>query len=147
MMTVLETELGGGDESRALTAPFWEACARGELVRPVCDACGQNFFTPSLVCPACLSADWTYRPSTGLGHVYSHTTVHRGPDPTWSVPYVLAVIDLDEGWTMLSRLLVTPPDDETPGSLIGLAVKVTFVAEDRPPFRSLPMFEPSEEPS
>jgi len=55
---------------------------------------------------------------------------------------VLAVVDLDEGWTMLSRLLVAPPDDSTPGSLIGLAVKVAFVPEDRPPFRTLPMFVP-----
>ena len=130
------------DETKDLTRPYWEASARGELVRPVCNACAQNFFTPSLVCPKCLSADWTYQPSEGIGRVYSHTTVHRGPDPSWTVPYVLVVVDLDEGWTMLSRLLVAPPDESIPGSLIGLAVKVSFVLEDRPPFRTLPMFEP-----
>ena len=136
--------LGNGEDS-ALTRPFWEATARGQLVRPVCHACGCNFFTPSLVCPECQSDDWTYQLSVGTGRVYSHTTVHRGPDATWTVPYVLAVIDLDEGWTMLSRLVVTPPDESTPGGLIGLAVRVTFVAEDRPPFRTLPMFEPIAE--
>ena len=142
MTTASDADAQSGDVAGALTRPFWKASARGELVRPVCNACRHNFFTPSMVCPKCLSADWTYQPSEGLGRVYSHTTVHRGPDPTWTVPYVLAVVDVDEGWTMLSRLLVAPPDDSIPGSLIGLAVKVTFVPEDRPPFRTLPMFVP-----
>jgi hypothetical protein len=47
---------------------------------------------------------------------------------------------------MLSRLKVTPPDDSVPGSMIGLPVQVTFVPEDRPPHRTLPVFAPAEEP-
>jgi hypothetical protein len=43
---------------------------------------------------------------------------------------------------MLSRLLVAPPDDVVPGNLIGLAVGVTFAAEDRAPYRTLPVFAP-----
>jgi uncharacterized OB-fold protein len=89
-----------------------------------------------------LSPDWEFVPSSGRGVVYSHTTVYRGPDPTWEVPYVLAVIDLEEGWHMLSRLLVSPPDEEVPGSLIGVEVAVTFVVEDRQPYRTLPVFAP-----
>ena len=116
-------------------------------MRPVCHTCGHNFFTPSMVCPSCLSADWSYHKSEGLGRVYTHTTVHRGPDPSWVVPYVLAVVDLVEGWHMLSRLLVVPPDDSVPGALIGLAVKVEFVGEDRAPFRTLPVFSPVVEGS
>jgi uncharacterized OB-fold protein len=108
--------------------------------RPVCNTCGHNFFTPSLVCPECLSQDWSYRESHGRGVVYSHTTVFRGPDDSWPVPYVLAIIDVDEGWTMLSRLIVDPPDESVPGSLIGVPVRVTFVPEDRAPHRMLPVF-------
>lgn len=133
-----------GDERRTLTQPFWDASALGRLVRPVCKVCHHNFFTPSLACPVCLSEDWSYERSDGLGRVYSHTTIHRGPDQSWSVPYVLAIVDLQEGWSMLSRLLVAPPDDLTPGSLIGLPVKVIFVPEDRPPYRSLPAYVPLE---
>lgn len=123
-----------------LTTPFWQATSLGRLVRPVCSTCQTNFFVPSLVCPRCLSSDWRYLQSDGRGVVYSHTTVHRGPDKTWRVPFVLAIIDLNEGWSMLSRLLVSPPDDSSPGSLIGSSVEVTFVPEDRPPYRTLPMF-------
>ncbi len=132
------------ENDNELTTPFWEACARGILVRPVCDACGTNFFTPSLVCPACQSTEWAYQPSSGLGRVYSYTTVHRGPDSTWEVPYVLAIIDMSEGWTMLSQLVITPPDEASPRDVIGLDVKVVFVPENRPPHRVLPMFTPQE---
>lgn len=130
------------DAPSDLTRPFWRAAAQGRLVRPVCNECQHNFFTPSLVCPSCLSENWEYQSSNGLGHVYSHTTVHRGPDQTWTVPYVLAIVDLVEGWSMLSRLMVEPPDELVPGSLIGVPVEVDFVQENRPPYRTLPVFAP-----
>lgn len=133
------------DRSVSLTGPFWDAADEGRLVRPVCDGCGHNFFTPSWCCPSCGSERWAYEQSDGLGHVYSHTTVHRGPDADWPVPYVLAIVDLTEGWSMLSRILVDPPDDDAPGSLIGLPVAVTFTREERFPHRALPTFAPREE--
>lgn len=132
-------------ETSTLTRPFWEACALGRLVRPVCARCQKNFFTPSFACPRCHSVDWSYETSTGIGCIYSHTTIFRGPDPSWTVPYVLAIVDMDEGWSMLSRLVVAPPDDSVAGSLIGLPVKVAFVPEDRPPFRTLPVYVPLED--
>ncbi len=129
-------------DGTTLTGPFWTAAGRGVLVRPVCNRCGHNFFTPVWCCPACRAEDWEYRPSDGLGRVYSHTTVFRGPDAEWPVPYVLGIIDLAEGWSMLSRLLVDPPDDSEPGALIGMEVAVTFAREDRLPHRTLPVFAP-----
>jgi uncharacterized OB-fold protein len=127
--------------SSALSKPFWDGCDEGKLLRPVCHRCGHNFFTPSQVCPKCQSDEWSYRESTGRGRIYSQTTIHRGPDPSWEVPYVLAIIDLDEGWSMLSRLVGSAPDETVPGSLIGLEVEVRFVPEGRHPNRTLPVFE------
>jgi len=125
-----------------LTEAFWSAAAEGRLVRPVCDACGHNFFTPRWACPTCHSADWSYRDSSGVGRVYSHTVVFRGPDESWDVPYVLAIIDMDEGWTMLSRLIVDDPHAWASSSAAGSEVRVLFVDEDRPPFRRMPAFTP-----
>lgn len=133
-----------GPGSPTLTAPFWAAAAQHRLVRPVCAACGASFFTPSVCCPRCRSEQWQYEESSGRGVVYSHTTVHRGPDPSWATPYVLAVIDLEEGWSMLSRLRVEPPSDEVPGQFIGVPVRVQFEREDRLPHRTLPVFSPTE---
>lgn len=88
-----------------LTEPFWAAARRRELVRPLCSACGCSFFTPQVACPHCLSEDWSYVPSSGRGVVYSATVVHRAPFPGIETPYELAMIDLEEGWTMLSEIV------------------------------------------
>jgi uncharacterized OB-fold protein len=107
----------------ALTAPFWEHASRRELVRPRCDACGRSFFTPQVACPECLSESWTWTLSSGLGRIYSHTTCHRAPAPGFEVPYVLAVVDLEEGWSMLTDVVECDPADVE----IGMAVTVTWL--------------------
>jgi len=123
----------------ALTEEFWSAAAGHQLVRPVCGDCGRSFFTPRWSCPYCRSENWSYQISTGVGRVYSSTVVYRGPDESWETPYVLAIIDLEEGWSMLSRLLLG--QDAAPDApLIGRAVQVSFVPEGREPFRTLPAF-------
>lgn len=125
-----------------LTAPFWAAAAAHRLVRPVCRACGSSHFTPQWACPHCLSTDWAYERSSGRGIVYSSTVVHRGPDTSWPTPYVLVIVDLDEGWSMLSRLLPGSGGTPTDRSYAGTEVEVRFVPEDRPPHRTLPVFAP-----
>ncbi len=122
---------------RELTGPFWAAVDRGELVRPVCDQCGHNFFSPHVVCPACQSVDWSYQPSSGRGRVYSHTTIHRPPDPSFEAPYVVADIELDEGWRMFAWVVGCDPADVH----IDMPVTVAFVAS--PGGERLPAFRPA----
>ncbi|MFJ9445189.1 Zn-ribbon domain-containing OB-fold protein [Kitasatospora sp. NPDC101235] len=106
----------------SLSRPFWEAARRGELVLPRCSACGLRFFTPEPACPHCWSGTWTYERSAGRGTVYSVTAVHRAPGPGFEAPYALAVIELDEGVTMLSHVVGLPADEVT----IGMRVAVHF---------------------
>ncbi len=117
-----------------LTAEFWAAASRRELVRPVCSDCGRNFFTPQLACPQCLSEGWTYVRSSGRGTVHSATVVHKAPSPEFEVPYRLAVVELDEGWSMLANL-VGGVDDLLPA--LGAVVEVTWLERGG---RSLPAF-------
>ena len=57
-------------------------------------------FRPRVLCPACGSPRLEWRPSAGLGTVYSATTVHsRGADP-----YTVALVDLDEGVRVMATL-------------------------------------------
>jgi uncharacterized OB-fold protein len=122
----------------ALTAEFWSAAAERILVRPVCADCGRNFFSPQIACPACLSENWAYRPSSGRGMVYSATVVHKPPSPGFEVPFRLAVVDLDEGWSMLANL-VEGPDERLPE--FGAAVELTWIARGErllPAFREVP---------
>ena len=119
-------------DSSALTADFWAAAARRELVRPVCRDCGRSFFTPQVACPTCLSENWTYERSSGRGAVYSSTVVHKAPSPGFTVPFGLGVVDLEEGWSMLATLVGAPLPQ------IGRPVEVTWIERDG---RTQPAFE------
>jgi uncharacterized OB-fold protein len=120
-----------------LTRPFWAAARERTLVRPVCEW-GHDFFPPQVACPLCLCERWRWVPSSGRGAVYSWTTIHRAPAPGFDLPYVLAIIDLEEGWSMLANVVNCPP-----GSMaVDLRVSVTWLtAEDG---FVLPAFEPVE---
>lgn len=121
---------------RPLTGPYWAAVDRGELVRPVCASCARSHFSPQVVCPWCQSSEWSYRPSTGRGVVYSHTTIHRPPDPTFSAPYLVADVEMDEGWRLFTWIVNCAPATVR----IGLPVQVVFV--DGVDGERLPAFEP-----
>jgi uncharacterized protein len=107
-----------------LTAPFWAHARRRELVRPRCDECGRNFFPPQVACPACLSEQWTWTLNSGVGHVYSHSTCHRAPAPGFELPYVLAIVDLREGWSMLTNIVECDAQDLQ----IGMVVTLTWLS-------------------
>lgn len=97
-------------EPSELTRPFWEGCRQGELRVQRCDDCGRRFFTPLPACPACLSRNWAWVASSGAGTLYSFTVVRRPARPDRPVPYVIGLIDLDEGWTMMSNVVDCDPD-------------------------------------
>ena len=122
---------------RTLTGPYWAAVERSELVRPVCGGCGKSHFSPQVVCPWCQSSEWSYQPSTGRGTVYSHTTIHRPPDPSFVAPYVVADIEMDEGWRLFSWIVGCEPEEVG----IGMAVRVTFAPGIDGDL--LPAFEPA----
>ena len=105
-----------------LTEPFWAAALRGELVIPQCAACGLRFFVPEPACPRCLSPAWDYEPSSGRGTVYSVTVVHRAPGPGFDTPFALAIVDLDDGATLLTHVIGCNPAEVA----IGMRVRVEF---------------------
>ncbi len=122
-----------------ITRPFWEATARGQLVRPVCDRCGRNFFIPQIACPDCHSESWTYRESSGQGVISTFTVVHRAPTEDIAPPYVVAVVDLDEGWYMMSNIVDCPHESVK----MGQRVAVCFIT--RADGVGLPVFRQAEE--
>jgi uncharacterized OB-fold protein len=130
----------GARTDRELTGLFWAAVDRSELVRPVCADCGRSFFTPQVVCPHCQASGWTYQKSLGIGRVYSHTTVHRPPDPSFEPPYVIADVDVVEGWRMLTWIVNCEPDSVQ----IDMPVQVCFVPGADGEL--LPAFEPEMSP-
>lgn len=121
-----------------MTAPFWEASARHELVRPVCGACGRSFFVPQYLCPHCGSEDWGYQPSDGRGVIATYTVVHRAPDPRFETPYVVAVVELaDEGWSLMTNIVGVDGGDVE----IGMPVEVSWIEFEGD---TLPAFAPRQ---
>lgn len=105
-----------------LSQPFWDSTAQHRLIRPYCLHCKVSFFPPQLCCSLCLEKDWIWVPSEGLGTVYSHTTVYRAPLAGFDVPYVLAIVDLEDGFSMMTNVVGIDPDDVS----IGIRVAVQW---------------------
>ncbi|MGI5168231.1 Zn-ribbon domain-containing OB-fold protein [Spirillospora sp. CA-253888] len=80
-----------------LTAPYWEACRRGELAVQRCSGCGRHVHFPEPSCPYCGGTDLPYRTVSGHGAVHTFSVVHRTFLPGFEPPYVVAWIDLAEG--------------------------------------------------
>jgi uncharacterized OB-fold protein len=119
----------------ALSKPFWDAASRGELLGCECDRCAGRFFNPEPMCPACGSTEWHWVESRGEGTVYSFTVVHQSPDVRRPAPYVLAIVDLDDGWTMLTN--VVGPAERV---AIDARVRVSFTPAAGPETALIPMF-------
>lgn len=118
-----------------LSAPFWQAAAEHRLVAPRCNRTGGYFFPPERCVPGTDSTDWDYAPSRGLGTIYTYSVVNRAPSADFECPYVLAVVDLEEGWHMLTNIVDCRPEDLK----VGLEVHVCFLEVEGGP---LPVFRP-----
>ncbi len=118
--------------------PFWDGCARGELLLQRCGDCGAYRHPPRPICDHCLSAKADWVASSGEGTVYSFVVVHRAFHPAWEeeVPYVVAIVELAEGPHVMTNIVDTPPETVT----VGMPVRVTFdkVTDEI----SLPKFRP-----
>jgi uncharacterized OB-fold protein len=93
-------------------APFWEACARRELVLPFCTTCAEFFFYPRTLCPACGSRAIEWRPVSGRGRLHAFCIHHHSPLPAFrdKVPFVTVLVELEEGPRMMSVLAGVEPD-------------------------------------
>ena len=85
------------------TRPFWDACAKGELIYQVCSRCDAIQTFPRRYCTACLSDALYWKPSAGAGEIHTFTTVYRAPTQAFKakVPYVIALVDFAEGFRMM----------------------------------------------
>lgn len=105
------------------TKPFWEAVQQRRLVMPKCDACGTVTFPPTVACPQCDGAAFTWTEMSGRGTVFSFVVYYRVYHPAFAdkVPYVVAVIALEEGPRIVSNVVGIPVDDvecEMPVSVV-----------------------------
>ena len=103
---------------------YEDALGRGEIIYQACGDCGHVAFYPRLICPECGSTNVEFRPSAGKGEVYTRTVVHsRNRDP-----YNVVLIDMDEGFRIMSTVEDAPNDDVQIGMRVEL--KTVYPVED-----------------
>ena len=92
--------------------PFWEGLKRHELLLQKCSACGQLIMYPKKCCPYCLSGEMEWVKASGRGRIYSFTVVKNNPPSLFmrDVPFIIAIIRLEEGVQMLSNILTNDLD-------------------------------------
>jgi uncharacterized OB-fold protein len=114
------------------TQPFWDAANAGKLLLKKCQACGKLHYYPRARCPQCLSDKTEWVEAVGRGKIYTFAIVRTGP-----VPYVTAMVTLDEGITMLTSIV----DCDMDRLAIGQAVRLVFKPSEGG--QAVPMFTPA----
>ncbi|MBN1755671.1 Zn-ribbon domain-containing OB-fold protein [bacterium] len=96
---------------------------RYRLEASKCTSCGKAFLPARMVCPECGSKDFEPTVLPDKGKILTYSIVHVGTEQTqFDVPYVIAVIELDNG-TRLTTQVVDTGDKEVK---IGTPVKLVF---------------------
>jgi len=120
----------------AYAIPFWEGCRDHKLRYQACAHCGTVQLIPRTVCTHCHSQELRWKDSAGHGAILSYTIVYRAPTPAFKAdtPYVIALIDMDEGFRLMTNVRGGANDSVA----IGRRVRIGFEVRGD---RTLPIAE------
>ena len=104
---------------------FWTGGRDGELLIFRCTSCGYWIHPPTPRCPQCLSDAVEPQAVSGRGTVYSYTINRQAWVPGLEVPFVIAMVELDEqpGLRLMTNIVDCPTEEVE----IGMVVEVAFV--------------------
>jgi len=122
------------------TQPFWDGCKAHELRLPYCRACERFFFYPRPFCPRCFGWEIEWRRCSGRGRLYSYAIQYRPQAPGFQddVPYITAIVELEEGPRLMTNLVGIEPDP----ALIRCDMPVEVVFDDVTDEVTLAKFRP-----
>lgn len=122
-----------------ISESFWDATSEGRFELQRCDTCGAVIFYPRVNCPECGSRTLSAIDASGRGEVYTFTVARRPTHRAFADagPYVIAIVELEEGPHVTTNIVDCDPDDVT----VGMAVELTFDTPDEGP--PLPLFRPA----
>jgi uncharacterized OB-fold protein len=123
------------------TMPYWEGTKKRELRIQRCRDCEQYYFYPRPLCPRCLSRNVEWITVSGRGRLHTFTVNYRARRGSpFDGPYVIAIVELDEGPRVMSNLVEIDPD---PTKLCcDMPVEVVF--HDLSDEITIPRFRPVE---
>ena len=122
------------------TRPFWDGCREGVLLIQKCSDCGEVRFPPTSYCPHCRSGAFDWIRASGRGRVFSWIVVrHPVPKEVYAgdVPYVVALVTLDEGVRMVANIRGLEPED------VAADMRVEAMFDAVTPEITLPFFIPA----
>ena len=110
-----------------VSARYWEAAAGGEILYQECPKCGHRQFYPRACCTAC-GADTEWKPASGRGTVHTFTVIRQnwGEPFRGMLPYVVAMVELEEGPRMMTNITHCDPADVC----VGMPVEAYVVKID-----------------
>ena len=110
----ITTDIGPGRPLPVITpetAHFWEGTREGELRLQHCVDCGRGYFPPRPFCPRCTGANIEISVASGRATLLSYVISHL-PAPGFTPPYVIAIVQLEEGPRMLTNVIGCEPSPE-----------------------------------
>jgi uncharacterized OB-fold protein len=118
--------------------PFWKGAKEHKYLIQHCKDCGKNIFYPRKYCPDCWSSNLEWIESGGKGKIYTYTVTLAGAEEKFAAdyPYVLALVDMEEGIRVMTNIVDCKPEEVK----IGMDVEVVF--RDVTDEISMPMFRP-----
>ena len=121
------------------TSEWWEAAEEERLLVRHCLDCGEYSYYPRPFCPKCWSEHVEWYQASGKATLYTWSVIYSNDMPPFKdrVPYVAAVVDLEEGPRMMTNVIDTPFDDLRVG--MDLAVRFMPISDDF----TIPVFVPA----
>lgn len=125
------------------TAPYWESLKQHEMKIQRCNDTGKFFFYPRGLSPFTGTDDLSWESVSGNGTVYGFTIIPEAkrayPGFGDDAPYVVAMVELEEGPKMMTNLVNVEADPEHVS--VGMPVKLVY--DDVTEEVTLPKFEPA----
>jgi hypothetical protein len=126
-------------EFRPETKPFWDACKNHELILPKSKETNEFFFYPRALSPGDDMAEVEWGKASGKAKVWTYSIHHMGPTKAYKGdgPYVVALVETEEGVKMMTNIVDCDPNDVH----VGMDVEVVF--DDVTEEVTLPKFKPT----
>ncbi|MBK8334421.1 MAG: Zn-ribbon domain-containing OB-fold protein [Ilumatobacteraceae bacterium] len=123
-----------------LSQPFWDATRDRRLLAQRCAMCDRYVWYPREHCPGCLRSELEWVELSGNGTIYTFNVMRKPGNPMMAdaVPYVLALVDLDEGVRMTTNIVHVSPEEVRCGQRV--SVDWSIQLDDG---RCLPTFAPT----
>jgi uncharacterized OB-fold protein len=118
--------------------PFWEGCKAHELRFQKCNRCGHVRWPAAIICPHCHGSDTAWITAAGRGKVYTYVVYHVAYHPGFKgeIPYVVAIVELDEGPHLYTNIIECSPGE------VSCNMNVEVVWDDVTAELTLPKFRP-----